>query len=283
MGAIFLTGATGQVGGATARLLIERDADVRLGVRDLDRAEALGLNPRYCTTFDYTRPETYATAFEGIDTLFLVTPPADTQADRTVIPAVKAAMEAGVERFVVHTAMGVDLDDNLPMRRIERFVEDTGRCYTHIRPNWFMNNTLSWLAGGIKNGDIFLPAGEGKTSFIDVQNIAQVAARALTQPGHHGKAYTLTGPEALSYHDVASILSEALGRLVRYTPISDEQAQTAFTSMGYSDQAAAFMLNLFAVVREGYTAPITDTVKTVTGRDPTRFMQFAYANRKAWE
>ncbi len=139
-----------------------------------------------------------------------------------------------------------------------------------------MQNFLpSSSATPVVDGKIRLPAGDGNGSFVDARDIAAVAVEALTTPGHEGKAYELTGPEALSYSDVADRLSTATGRSIIYENISPKTYEQEKVSQGWSRASIDTMLALFADVRAGIDSVVTDTVESVTGRAPLSFQKFA--------
>lgn len=126
-----------------------------------------------------------------------------------------------------------------------------------------------------EKGEFYLPLGDGKVSWIDARDIAAVAVKALTEPGHKNRAYPLTGPEALTSGDVAAILSDVLRRTVRYVPITLEQAKQAMVAAGMPDALADAMNELNALAQAGHAAGVLDTIETVTGRPARSFRRFA--------
>jgi uncharacterized protein YbjT (DUF2867 family) len=162
-------------------------------------------------------------------------------------------------------------------RQAEKIIEDSGIPFTYLRPNFFMQNFVNfYLTKG--QSSIYLPAGEGKVSFVDVRDIVAVAVQALTNDENGedgGKAYTITGPEALSYRDAARILSEYIGRKVSYVDISEVDARRIIEGMGMSEWHTNILLELLKLSREGYLSDVYDAVEEVTGRRPIPFSQFA--------
>jgi uncharacterized protein YbjT (DUF2867 family) len=158
----------------------------------------------------------------------------------------------------------------------ERQLEQSGLAFTHLRPSWVMQNFLSSSATTpVKNDMIRLPAGDGRVGFVDARDVAAVAAQVLKTPGHEGKAYELTGPEARSHADVAIELSAAMGRSITFENISAEMYEHEKTSEGWSRGAVETMLALFAEIRAGDASVVTDTVERVTGRAPYSIRTFA--------
>ena len=276
----FVVGATGTVGRRLTRQLADEGRPVRAATRHPDRYD--GPAAAEPVRFDMTDPSTHASALEGAESVFLMAP-SDTDAYGQLVPFIDAAAAAaGVERVALMTAMGVDqAPDEMPLRAAELHLRKSDLAGTILRPNWFDQNFLTYWRGMIENdGVLRLPAGEAETSFIDAGDIAGVAAAALTDTGgaHDGEGYTLTGPEALTYHEAADVLSEAWDRNIRYEPTSDEEALRLLTEVGLDEDYAEMLIGLFQNVRAGYAAPVTPTVEQVTGTAPRSLEAFAHEN-----
>ena len=197
--------------------------------------------------------------------------------------AVGLAKEAGVERIVRLSAMGIEGSDN-PLRRVEQTIEASELTWTHLRPNWFMQNFSTTSAEGIRErGVLAEPAGDAKTSFIDTRDIAAVAVKALTEEGHGGQAYTLTGQQAHGRYEVADAISQATGKEVRYEPLSEEAFRERMSGAGMPEDYLELMTGLYQAVRAGYTAETTDTFEQVTGRAPITLGQFARDYKEVWQ
>lgn len=280
---ILVIGATGNVGRVLTRRLAEMGEPVKAATRQPQGYGVLeNVEP---VLFDYDQPDTWAKALTGVDRVFSLTKNADVQPDKTVIPFFDAAKAAGIEHIVFMTAMGVDqAPDALPLRQVEKYLMASGVAYTILRPNWFMQNlNPGFLLPPIQqSGAFYLPAAEAKTSLIDTQDIAAVAAVILTEAGHRGKEYTLTGGEALSYHEAAQIMSEFAGRQITYVPVDDDALRGALTGAGWLTEQAEFMVGLFQGVRQGWAAPVSPAVSQLLGRDPITFTEFARENAAAW-
>jgi uncharacterized protein YbjT (DUF2867 family) len=157
-------------------------------------------------------------------------------------------------------------------------LKKSGLAYTILRPNFFMENfSTGWAAPMIASGEISVAAGDGKTSFISVSDIAEVAA-AVFQKKLYGAEYNLTGPEALSYGQSAEIISDICGRTVVYHPISETEMMQGAREQGMSESEVQYIVQLFALVRKGLMAEMTDTVRDVTGKAPISFKEFALNN-----
>ena len=276
---ILVTTPNGKVGREVTRQLLEQGHPVRLGAHTVEKAQS-AFPGAEVVPFDLTGEDKVRAALEGINALYLASP-GDAQAE-PVKRVIDLAREAGVERVVRLSAMGVEASDN-PLREVEKHLEASGLQYTLLRPNWFMQNYSTTNAESIRTrGAFYEPSENGKTGFIDARDIAAVAVKALAEEGHHAQAYALTGGRAYDRYEVAAAISQAAGKAVTYQPISEAQLQEGMTSAGMSEGYVALMMGLYQAVRAGHTAAITDTVKQVTGRPPTSLEQFARDYKDAW-
>ncbi len=278
---VLVTGASGNLGREVVKALSNKGYNVKAATRDTRKTASSGSVT--AVRFDYAEPGTFGDALREATGLFLVAPPMDPEAPAKLIPFVKKAKEAGVGHVVFVSALGVDQNEQAPLRLIERALMDSGLAYTILRPNFFMENfSTGFIAPMIKqqNG-IFLAAGDGKTSFISTRDIAEVAAIAFSK-AHYGKEYNLTGPEALDHFEAAKIISEVIGRKVSYQALPEEAMLQGARNQGMPEGAVQYLGILYAVVRAGYMAVVTDDVQNVTGRKPVTFAEFARQNASCW-
>ncbi|HKY72931.1 MAG TPA: hypothetical protein VJL88_13510, partial [Nitrospira sp.] len=189
-------------------------------------------------------------------------------------PVVQAAAERKV-KVVLQTAIGVEADDKIPYRQVELSLMRSGVPFVILRPNWFADNFHTFWLDGIKRGTVAVPAGDGRSSFIDVRDVASSAMAALTTDRFDGKSFNLTGPEALSYYEAAAVLSGVAGRKIIYTPVDDETFIEQATAAGLSRDYAVYLAPIFFPVRQGWTAGVTSDVQTLTGMPPRSFEQYA--------
>lgn len=233
---------------------------------------------------DYHQVGTIGSALEGADGLFLIALPLDPKAPKVLSPVIDRAKKAGVKHIVLHSALGVDLNEEAPLRKVERYLMNSGVPYTILRPNFFMDNFSSGsLAPMIRERDgIYLPSGEGKTSFIATRDIAAVAAAAFEQ-GLVGREFNLTGPEALDHYLVAEIIGEIAGRTITYHPVSEEDFLGLLRERGLPEPESRYLAGLYALVHEGRMARLTGDVREVTGREPMRFAAFAAKHVGDWQ
>lgn len=275
---ILVVGGTGTIGSEVVRLLKAENAPFRTLVRDPAKAEGLEAQGVETVSGDLRQPETLPEALTGIEKVFVVTPlvPDQVQMRGNLIAAAKAA---GVKHVVMSTGIGAAPDAAVQIGRWhgenQKQLQDSGMAWTFVQPGFFMQNLLMYAAAIREKGAFYMPLGEGKVSWIDARDIAAVAAKALTEPGHESQAYPVTGPDALSGAELGTILTEMMGHTVSYVPISLEQAKQAMTGMGMPDALADAMNELYALAPAGHLAGVLDTVEQVTGRPARSFRQFA--------
>ncbi len=281
MGTILVTGATGQLGSAVVDALVGRGINVRAATRQTRKIKwTERVQP---VVFDYEDPGLHKAALDNVSGLFLIAPPLDRDAPAKLIPFIDKAKEKGVRHIVFTSALKMDLNEQNPLRIIEQHLLKPGLACTILRPNFFMENfSTGWLAPMIASGKFFLAAGDRKTSFISVLDIAEVTATVF-QEKRYGTEYNLTGPEALSYGEAAKIISDVCGRAVAYFPISETEMTQGAREQGMPESAIQYLLQLFAMVHKGLMAETTDTVRKVTGKAPISFKEFAKKNADIWK
>ncbi len=281
---ILVTGATGNVGGEVVRLLRDHGYAVRAAVRDIAAARTHGEQNIEYVALDFAQPATYQFALQGVRKLFLMRPPAISNTKRFINPLIDAAKQAGVEHIVFLSLQGADKNRFVPHHRIETYLLASGIPWTLLRAGFFMQNLSTTHRAEIRDhSEILVPAGRGTTSFIDVRDIAAVAALALTQPGHTGKAYTLTGGQALGYEDVARTMTAVLGRQVIYR---NPSILTFVRRMRQRDLALGFilvMVGIYTTARLGLAATVTPDVAILLGQAPITLQQFVIDYQACWQ
>ncbi len=261
---ILVIGATGNVGQHLVPELLKRGEKVKATTRKASADLPAGAE---AVQLDLLTPGSIEPALADVDRIFAVSPAGYLDQVGLLRPVVEAATAREI-KVVLQTAFGVDADDSIPFRQLELSLERSGTPFVILRPNWFSDNFATYWAGGVARGEIRLPAGEGKSSFIDARDIAAAAAGALTGSQHDGKAFVLTGSSAHSYGEAAELLSKALGRRVAYTPIDDATFIAEATANGVPEGYAHLLAAIFHPVREGWTSVVTDAVETLSGRAP---------------
>lgn len=284
-GPILVIGATGAVGSELVAQLRGKGESVRGATRKPAEAAGRSTPADEYVEFDFERPETFARALSGIRRVFLVARPGDEHADRVALPLVDEMKRQGVRHVVDLSAMGAEKREEMALRKVERYLERSGMEFTHLRPNWFMQvfagGTL--LARIRAAGAIQLPAADARISYVDVRDIVAVATAALTESGHAGKAYAITGPRALDHQEIAEQISRVAGKAVRYVPISEETARKALQSAGFSPERVGRLIGFYQFVRAGFCEPVSPDTETVLGRQPVSFEQFAKDHAACWQ
>jgi len=279
---VAVTGPAGTVGREVVRELLARGVQVRALDPDPGRIGRAFGNAVEAVEFEFGIPSTYAAAFRGVDRLFLMRPPHITDVEHLIHPAVRAAIREGVGHVVFLSLQGVEKNRVVPHAKIEKYLVNLGLPYTMLRPGFFMQNLVTTHRQDIISGEILVPAGHGRTSFVDVRDIAAVAALALTEPGHEFRAYEITGSEALTYDEAARILSSVLGRRVQYRNPSPWRFWRAMRARGHPPGFVLVMIALYTVCRLGLAARVTGETERLLGRRPISFAQFAHDYRYSW-
>ncbi len=274
---ILVTGSTGKIGQHLIDALLARGADFKALARSEASTQALAAKGAAVVRGDLGDPASLGAALQGADRLFLLS--SAPRFAELEIPALEAARAAGVRHVVKISAFGAAADAASPLLRehakVERWLEASGLAWTILRPNFFMQNWLAFHAPAIRAGQpVYANAGEARLGWIDTRDVADVAAAALTEPGHEGFVYELTGPEALSHAQVAARLSAALDREVNIVAVPDAAAFQAMKGMGMDPWYAYGMVALFQGVRRGGADALTGTAELVTGRPSRSFEAF---------
>jgi NAD(P)H dehydrogenase (quinone) len=271
---IAVTGATGFVGRHTAAYLAERGAPMRLVVRDASRAPDLG-EVRQASS--YGAGDEMHAALDGVETLFLI--PAEESADRVDQhrTAIDAAVAAGVRRIVYLSFVGASADNTFTLGRhhwaTEEHVRATGLPFTFLRMNFY----LDFVPKMVTNDVIAGPAGDGRAAWVARDDIAAVAAVVLTTDGHDGQAYDVTGGEALSFSDIAAILSEKLGRTITYKDETLEEAWASRAAYGAPDWQVEAWISTYTAIASGQLEQVSNTVERLAGRRPLTLREIELA------
>jgi uncharacterized protein YbjT (DUF2867 family) len=270
---VLVLGAAGKSG----RRLVPRLAARGVSVRGASRRPGDGQ-----VLFDWDRPETHRAALAGADAVYLITADGVEDTTRQVGPFLQTAARSGVRRVVVVSSLLVEFPSTPPdsgRHRLEQQVRGSGLEWTILRPS-FINQNFSegfLLPGILAAGLVASTARDGKVAAVDADDIAAVAAAALTEPGHAGATYVLTGPEALTFDEAAAAISKAAGRPVRHQRITPDELTAILNQAGLpADYAASIVLSQVAIA-EGHGAVVTDTVHDVGAKQPVRFVEYAAA------
>lgn len=276
MSRILVVGASGTVGTELVKILRSRGHDVRRASSQKNLAsDQAHLN--------LLTGEGLEAAVNGVDKIFLLSPPGYANQDELLNPVIDQAAASGIKKIVLMTAMGANASSEAPLRKAELRLEKSGVPYNIIRPNWFMQNfNTFWLHGILSAGKIFLPVEKAKGSFIDARDIAAVAAELLDSDKFDNKDFDLTGSMALDHDEVAAILSRVTGQKIIYENISSSEMRENLLSAGLPTPYTEFLLMILDFFRQGYAERTTDVVEKITGRKPRSFENYAQDYKHTW-
>ncbi|CAM4449758.1 SDR family oxidoreductase [Deinococcus marmoris] len=276
---IGVTGAPGNIGTPLVRALLRRGARVRVLARHPETArQAFADAPPSQIEFgtmEFGKRQTYLDAFDGLDKLFVLRPPAVSQVSRDMFPALDVALGAGVRHFVLLSLQGADKLTITPHAHLEKHLGGNGAVYTFLRPSFFMQNLTTTHLPELKKGIIAVPAGNGRTSFVDTGDVAEAAAIVLTEDGHENRAYGLTGPAALTYREVAEIFTRVTGHLYRSTDPSPIAFYRLMRGQGAGRAETLVMEAIYATARLGLAKHVSDDLPTLLGRPAHSIEDFA--------
>lgn len=273
---ILLTGVTGKTGGETAKQLLARGVKIRAIVRNAAKAEDLKAAGVELVVGDIGDAAVVRQALQGVEKAMLVLPNGKTQ-QANEQQFTDLAKAAGVKHLVKMSSMEAVAHAETPIPQahwaVEEYIRASGIPWTMVKPNFFMQNLLG-SANSIKTQKKFsLPMGEGTTGMADIRDIAAVCAEVLTGQGHAGKSYEITGPEVLTFHDVAARFSEVLGEKIEYVPMPMDQFRTRMTGVLEPWHLNA-VCELFREIAEIGLDHTTDTFRQLMGREPRSVTQF---------
>lgn len=283
-GKILVTGALGNVGAEIVKQLQSAGTPFRAADLSVKKAQERFGNSVEAVAFDFSQQATYRAAFEGIEKMFLMRPPQISDVRGVILPALNAAQAAGVRHIVFLSLIGIERVKFVPHYKVEEYLANSSMTWTFLRASFFMQNLNTTHRQEIRERDeLFVPVRGARTSFIDVRDIAAVAAAALRQPGHENKKYDLTGPEALDYWQVAEILSKTLGRKITYRNPSALKFFAHHLRRGTPLSAAMVMTGLYLSTRNGMAEQVTGEVERITGQKPISFQKYAVDYQHHWQ
>jgi uncharacterized protein YbjT (DUF2867 family) len=269
-----VTGATGNVGSEVVARLLADGEKVRVFTRDPGKVSHWGGRVQVATG-DFGEPDTFARAVAGTEGVFLMNRDPDAEAFRRLVAVAK---DEGNPRIVFLSTILVttpDLQNGRLHEDKENAIRDSGLRATFLRPSAFMTNAYQWIGAIKAEGVVYNAMGTGKVAPIAAEDIAEVAARALTTPSLPDEVLELTGGELLSVPEQVSILSEVLGKPIRCVDVPTEAAVQGLILAGLPASLAAAVGQSFEAVRDGRAADLRDTVERVTGRKPMSFVSWA--------
>ncbi len=279
---ILVTGAPGNVGTDLVHLLQAEGPAFRVGARRPERAQAILGEGVETVRFDFEDPTSFAGALAGVSRIFLVRPPQLADVPKQILPFLEAARTAGVEQVVFLSVMGADTMPFLPHAKIEKWLMASGMAWTMLRPTFFMQNLSTTYRQMIREtGEIALPVGKGRMSYIDCRDIAGAALATLKGKEHWNKGYTLA-EEAYSYAEIAVIFTRELGREICYPSPSLWRYRRQMKGDGFPAGIINLTSMMYIMGRLGLSAGVTDDLERLLGRTPTSMAQFVRDHAELW-
>jgi uncharacterized protein YbjT (DUF2867 family) len=280
---VLITGASGNVGNGALTQMVKDGADVKAYVRDAAKGEKLkakGVEPVVGDFLDGAKLEAAA---KGMDAVISITPPGPTAAEQASV-ITQAAKRAGVGHIIRLSAIGAAADaptENGKLHfKTDMEIAESGIPYTILRPNFFMQNLFMSVPTIQAQGAMYWGMGEGAIGIIDVRDISESLANLGAFGGHHGQIYVQTGPESLTFAEMAEIISEAIGKPVKYNAIPVEAVGEAIRGFGMGDWFAQVMMDYSRAYARGWGDFLNGNVEAITGnpaRSFSRFVKEVYA------
>jgi len=274
---IFVTGATGRVGGALVAQLSGKCQIVAACQKQQSPT-----NEVEWVKFSFEDVKSFAPALAGVDAIFLMRPPQITKPE-VFRPFLDVAKAQGIKRIIVLSVFGAAENSFLPHHKLEKLVVEMGFDWTMIRPSDFMQNLETVHSEAIVERDeIWVPAGDGRSSFIDVEDIARCIEVALSDDKYICEGFELTGPEALSFSEVATKLSNVAARKISYRPATIIGFIWRNVASGTPLALALVMTALYSVQRFGKAETVTNKVKELTGTSPATLENYLNRTKQFW-
>ncbi|MFO7878655.1 MAG: NmrA family NAD(P)-binding protein [Bacteroidota bacterium] len=269
---LLVTASTGNIGLPLSKALHKKGIPFTAATRNPEKAfEKFGFKTE-TVHLDYSEPSGFPAALEGIETLFLCGPSATPGADKMLVKLVETAIDAGVKHFVFIASYP----------NVMEIIENSGRDYTFLRANFFMQNFEMYQQEDIRdNNQLFLPTGKGKAPYVDTLDIGEVAAEIIENLSEYKKETRyLTGPEALDLHQVAEIFSDLLGKKITFKEPGDEAYREEMKKRGFTNEYIDAMIAVFGKIKEGKVAEMSDCIEKILGRKPRTLGEYIKRNRE---
>lgn len=285
MTTVLVTGATGNVGRHVVGCLVERGSDVVAASHDASKVRERFGDTATASRLDFLDRSTWPGALGGATRMFLMRPPAIADVQNNVNPFVDFAREHGVDHIVFLSVAGAGRNRVVPHRMVEDHLRLRGQHHTNLRPGFFGQNLESAYRRDIVEDDrIYVPAGRGQpVNWVDARDIAEVAARVLTEPeAHRGQNYTLAGPGAVPWSEVTDALTRALGRTIVYEPASVLGYMRHLSRRGLPRGAIMVQTTLHVLLRFGQGATEDPTLEGLLGRPGRTIRRYIEDHAEVW-
>lgn len=280
---ILVLGGTGNIGFPLVKALAQKSVTITVGVRnpEKDRKKFTDFSNVTVKKFDFLDPSTFTEALADVDRAFFIRPPQLAKPKEDMFPFLEAVKTRRLKQLVFVSLIGVDKNPMTPHHKIEKRIEELAIPYTFIRPSFFMQNLNTTHLEDIRDHhDLFIPAGNAKTSFIDTRDIGAVAAEVLTTDNYLGKTLDITGKEALTYTQIAETMTNVLQVKITYSKPSLFKFRKVMLGRGIKKDYVNVMVMLYLITQLGNAKSVTDTVEKILGRPATTFAQYVHDYRQ---
>jgi uncharacterized protein YbjT (DUF2867 family) len=277
---VLVTGASGNVGKYVIEELLSMNEKVVAAGTNEEKLKKMWGDKVDTLILDFMNPDTFEKALTGIDRVFLMRPP-QLGKPEDLYPFIECMKDYNIKLVTFLSLMGVEKNPVPPHHKIEKFIENSGIPYSHIRPGFFMQNLSGIHGKEIKEkNEIFIPAGKSKVSFIDAADIGLAIAKVLHEPKKYkNTAHTLTGQESLDYYEIADILSRLTKQKITYTKPGFLAYRNHYINVrGLEKKYVNVTVALYFMTRMGTAKRVTNEFKQLTGKEPRTFEEFARCN-----
>jgi uncharacterized protein YbjT (DUF2867 family) len=258
-------------------VLAKKNIPVRAILRDPDKVKDISMPQIEIVQGDFENEASLESALKGVDKAFMLMPNIKEQLDNEK-RFIDVAKKTGVSHVVKLSAAGADANSPAVLKsyhgQSEEYIAQSGIAYTCVRPNFYMHNMLQSAASVVAEDKFYLPMGSGRTGVVDVQDVAEFIAEILTGSGYEGQTYDVTGPEILSFADLARQMSEVLGRQITYVDIPPGEFGAQLSKWGTSDWIVDAVGALFALIAKDEAAKMSETFEQICSKPPRSFRQF---------
>ncbi|GEM45682.1 NmrA family NAD(P)-binding protein [Deinococcus cellulosilyticus] len=278
---ILVTGATGNVGNPLLHELQQAKMPYRAAVRDpVQAAQRHGNHP--WVKFDFQNPDTYARALEGVNQVFVVLPPGQGSLKVRMYPFLDHCAHRKIEHMVYLSLLGAPQNPAAPHHQIEKHLQNLPLTASFLRASFFMQNLMTTHREEVIDGHLKMPAGHGRTSFVDTRDIARAAKQLFKHPPSETRGYDLTGSEALTYFEVAEILSRELGRNIKYDNPGLFEFVQHWRQKNTKWDFIMIMMVIYTTARLGRAGRVSTDLQDLLGTPPTTFAEFARDMQSCW-
>jgi len=269
---ILIIGGTGNIGYPLVDALSKNEKfELVVGVRNVKKAQGIFDKFKNVTVvlFDFLDSTTFPNAFSGVNKVFFIRPPQLSKPKEDMLPFLSYAKQQNINQIVFVSLIGVEKNPVTPHHKIEKMIGELKIPHTFIRPSFFMQNLNTTHQEDIKiHHDLFIPAGNSRTSFIDTRDIGEIAAICLTDEQYINQELEITGPEALTYNEIAKVMSDILDERITYSKPSLLKFRKTMLKRGLAKDYVNVMVMLYLITQLGNAKKVTTTAEKVLKRAP---------------